>query len=62
MATPIYALLHRECDRLVPDEMLPTCSACHSVPPIIGAVVMVLQRIEGYSDREAIDRFTYGAR
>ena len=29
-----------------------------SVPPSIVAVVMVLQRIEGCSDREAVDRFT----
>jgi len=28
-----------------------------SVPPVIVAVVMVLQRIEGRSDREAADRF-----
>jgi hypothetical protein len=33
-----------------------------SVPPSIVAVVMVLQRIEGCSDREAVDRFTYDAR
>ena len=32
------------------------------VPPSIVAVVMVLQRIEGCSDREAVDRFTYDAR
>ena len=29
---------------------------------MIVAVVMVLQRIEGCSDREAVDRFTYDAR
>jgi hypothetical protein len=33
-----------------------------SVPPRIVAVVMVLQRIEGCSDREAVDRFTYDVR
>ncbi len=33
-----------------------------SVPPMIVAVVMALQRIEGCSDREAVDRFTYDAR
>ena len=32
------------------------------VPPRIVAVVMVLQRIEGCSDREAVDRFAYDAR
>ena len=29
------------------------------VPPMIVAVVMVLQRIEGCSDREAVERFTF---
>jgi hypothetical protein len=33
-----------------------------NVPPMIVAVVMVLQRIEGCSDREAVDRFTFDAR
>lgn len=34
-----------------------------SVPPMIVAVVMmVLQRIEGLSDREAADRFAFAAR
>ena len=33
-----------------------------SVPPQIVAVVMVLQRIEGCSDREAADRFCFDAR
>ena len=33
-----------------------------SVPPMIVAVVMVLQRIEGCSDREAADRFAFDAR
>jgi hypothetical protein len=32
------------------------------VPPVIVAVVMVLQRIEGLPDREAVDRFSFGAR
>ena len=32
------------------------------VPPMIVAVVMVLQRLEGLSDREAADRFTYDVR
>ena len=32
------------------------------MPPMIVAVVMVLQRIEGCSDREAVDRFTFDAR
>src|SRR5258705_5025242 len=33
-----------------------------SVPLMIVAVVMVLQRIEGLSDREAVDRFAFDAR
>jgi hypothetical protein len=32
------------------------------VPPRIVAVVMVLQRLEGLSDREAVDRFTFDLR
>jgi IS5 family transposase len=32
------------------------------VPPMIVAVVMVLQRIEGCSDREAVERFAFDAR
>ena len=50
---------------LFPDEMLADvfCDVGRrSVPPMIVAVVMVLQRIEGCSDREAVDRFTYDAR
>jgi hypothetical protein len=33
-----------------------------SVPPMIVAVVMVLQRVEGLSDREAVERFAFDAR
>jgi hypothetical protein len=33
-----------------------------SVPPSILAVVMVLQRLEGLSDREAADRFAFDVR
>jgi hypothetical protein len=61
----IYGLLHRECFRLFPDEMFADlfCDVGRrSVPPMIVAVVMVLQRFEGCSDREAVDRFTYDAR
>jgi IS5 family transposase len=61
----IYGLLHRECFRLFPDEMFADlfCDVGRrSVPPMIVAVVMVLQRIEGCSDREAVDRFTYDVR
>ena len=46
----IYAVLHRECFTLFPDEVfadLFTDVGRRSVPPMIVAVVMVLQRIEG---------------
>src|SRR4051794_41104117 len=62
----IYGLLHRECHRLFPDELFADlfCDGRgrRSVPPSIVAVVMVLQRIEGCSDREAVDRFAYDVR
>jgi len=61
----IYGLLHRECFELFPDEMFADlfCDVGRrSVPPMIVAVVMVLQRIEGCSDREAVDRFAFDAR
>src|SRR4051795_8991032 len=62
----IYGLLHRECHRLFADELFADllCDGRgrRSVPPRIVAVVMVLQRIEGCSDREAVDRFTYDVR
>ena len=61
----IYAVLHRECFNLFPDQMFAdvfTDVGRRSVPPMIVAVVMVLQRIEGLSDREAVDRFAFDAR
>ena len=61
----IYAVLHRECFRLFGDEMfadLFTDVGRRSVPPMIVATVMVLQRVEGLSDREAVDRFAFDAR
>jgi hypothetical protein len=64
-ADSIYGVLHRECFTLFPDEMfadLFTDVGRRSVPPMIVAVVMVLQRIEGCSDREAVDRFAFDAR
>jgi Transposase DDE domain/Transposase domain (DUF772) len=64
-ADSIYGVLHRECFNLFPDEMfadLFTDVGRRSVPPMIVAVVMVLQRIEGLSDREAVDRFAFDAR
>lgn len=64
-ADSIHALLHRECFALFPDELFADLFADlgrRSVPPLIVAVVMVLQRLEGLSDREAVERFTYDAR
>jgi IS5 family transposase len=61
----IHALLHRECFNLFPDALFGDLFADvgrRSVPPLIVAVVMVLQRLEGCSDREAVERFTYDAR
>jgi Transposase DDE domain/Transposase domain (DUF772) len=61
----IYGLLHRECFGLFPDELFSDlfCDVGRrSVPPMIVAVVMVLQRFEGCSDREAVDRFCFDAR
>jgi len=62
----IHALLHRECHELFPDELFSDLFAAgvgrRSVPPMIVAVVMVLQRLEGLSDREAVERYTFDAR
>jgi hypothetical protein len=61
----IYGILHRECFGLFPDELFADLFddvGRRSVPPMIVAVVMVLQRIEGCSDREAADRFAFDAR
>jgi hypothetical protein len=64
-ADSIYGLLHRERDKLFPDELfadLFTSRGRRSVPPSIVATVMVLQKLEGLSDREACDRFAWDAR
>jgi len=62
----IHALLARECHELFPDELFSDLFAAsvgrRSVPPLVVAVVMVLQRLEGLSDREAVERFTFDAR
>jgi hypothetical protein len=58
-ATSIYALLHRERDNLFPDEFFADLFSVHgrrSVPPSVVATVMVLQRLEGLSDRDAVER------
>jgi hypothetical protein len=61
----VYGLLHRERDRLFPDEFFADLFSDlgrRSVPPSVVATVMVLQRLEGLSDREAVERFTFDAR
>ena len=61
----VYSVLHRERDRLFPDELfadLFSDRGRRSVPPSVVAIVMVLQRLEGLSDREAVDRYTFDAR
>lgn len=61
----IYSVLHRERDCLFPDEMfadLYESTGRRSVPPSVVATVMVLQRLAGLSDREAVERYTFDAR
>ncbi len=61
----VYALLHRERERLFPDEFFADLFAQRgrrSVPPSVVATVMVLQRLEGCSDREAVERYSFDAR
>ena len=63
--TSVYSLLHRESHRLFPDESFADLFddvGRRSIPPQIVAVVMSLQRMEGLSDREAVDRFTFDLR
>jgi hypothetical protein len=61
----IYRLLHDHRERLFGDALfadLFQSTGRRSVPPSILAVVMVLQRLEGLSDREAADRFVFDVR
>jgi hypothetical protein len=61
----VWAVLHRECHVLFPDEMFADLFAGigrRSVPPRIVATVMVLQRLFGLSDREAVEAFEFDAR
>ena len=61
----IYAVLHRERDRLFPDGMfadLFSDKGRRSVPPSVVATVIVLQRLGGYSDRDAVEHYTFDAR
>jgi hypothetical protein len=61
----IYSVLHRERDRLFPDEMFADLyedTGRRSVPPSVVATVMVLQRLAGLSDRDAVERYAFDAR
>jgi len=63
--TSIYGFLHRGLPVLFPDALFADLfvgTGRRSVPPSVVAAVMVLQRLEGLSDREAVDRFTFDAR
>ena len=64
-ATSIYRLLHERGPILFPDEAFADLFAevgRNSVAPQIVATVMVLQRVEGLSDREAVERFAFDLR
>jgi hypothetical protein len=64
-ATSIYAFLHAQREVLFPDGLFADLFAAdgrRSVPPSVVATVMVLQRLEGLSDREAVERFTFDVR
>jgi hypothetical protein len=59
----IFAVLHRECDVLFPNVLfadLFDSRGRRSVPSRIVAVVMVLQRLHGLSDRDAVAAFEFG--
>ena len=61
----IYRYLYKHGQTLFPDEAFADLFeklGRESIPPQIVAVVMVLQRLEGLSDREAVDQFTYNIR
>jgi Transposase DDE domain/Transposase domain (DUF772) len=61
----IWSVLHREGHRLFPDELfadLFSDRGRRSVPPQIVATVMVLQRLYGKSDREAVEAFEFDTR
>jgi hypothetical protein len=61
----IWAVLYRQGDRLFADELFADLFAGvgrRSAPPQIVATVMVLQRLQGLSDREAVEAFSFDAR
>jgi hypothetical protein len=64
-AMSIFTFLHTRRAVLFPDGLFADLFAPdgrRSVPPSVVATVMVLQRLEGLSDREAVERFTFDAR
>jgi hypothetical protein len=64
-AGSVYRFLAGERGRLFPPELFADLFepiGRRSVPPSILAVMMVLQRLEGLSDREAADRFAFDTR
>ena len=64
-AASIYAFLHAQREVLFPDGSFADLFATdgrRSVPPSVVATVMLLQRLEGLSDREAVERFTFDVR
>jgi len=61
----IWAVLYHQGDRLFAEELFADLFAevgRRSVPPRIVATVMVLQRLQGLSDREAVEAFCFDAR
>jgi hypothetical protein len=61
----IWAVLYHQGDRLFADALFADLFAevgRRSVPPRIVATVMVLQRLHGLSDREAVEAFCFDAR
>ena len=61
----LYTLLNKKGEELFPDEAFDDIFSDvgrRSIPPRVVATVMVLQRAEGLSDREAVDRFSYDLR
>jgi Transposase DDE domain/Transposase domain (DUF772) len=64
-ANSIFTFLHQHREVLFGDGLFVDLFAAtgrRSVPPSVVATVMVLQRLEGLSDREAVERFTFDAR
>jgi Transposase DDE domain/Transposase domain (DUF772) len=61
----IYSFLRREREHLFPDDSFADLYdeyGRRGVPPSVVAVVMVLQRLQGLSDREAVERYMFDAR